>query len=100
MKIQTTLFFKICTTLFFALLFWLPVIGQGQTASKCFNLEKIKKLYASTFLEINNILLNDNWEIVVNAAQTPFVFEKDTLLYGNFSQWKSDLLIDKWSVSH
>jgi len=99
MKIQTTLFFKICTTLFFAGLLCLPNTGQGQTLSKCFNLEKIKKLHTSSFLEINTMLLNEGWEIAVNAGQTPFVFGNDTLLYDNFSQWQLDLLMDKWLVS-
>lgn len=45
------------------------------------------------------MLWNENWEIITNATQTPFVFGNDTLLYDNFSQWKSDLLIDNWLVS-
>jgi len=80
-------------------LWWFPITGYGQTVSKCFKLEQIKKLYASTFLEVNTMLLNESWEIAANAGQTPFIFGNDTLLYDNFSQWQLDLLIDKWLVS-
>jgi tetratricopeptide (TPR) repeat protein len=97
MKIQSTLFSKIYIPFLVALL-WVPMIGYGQT-SKCFNLEKIKKMYTSTFLEINSMLFRENWEIIANSNQAPFVFGNDTLMYDNFSQWIYQLSVDKWFVS-
>ena len=98
MKTQTTVFLRNFAILLLWL-WWLPPAGHGQTVSKCFNIEKINKLYASTFLEINNMLLNESWEIMANAGQTPFAFGKDTLMYDNFSQWKYELSVDRWWVS-
>ena len=86
-------------SIFFFMLLIFPIIGHGQAVFKCFNLEKIKKIYASTFMEINSMLFHENWEIVSNTNQIAFVLGKDTLIYDNFSQWKFELSVDKWLVS-
>jgi len=98
MKTKNYHFLKIHSVFLFALLLF-PMAGRGQTVSTCFNLEKLKKMYASTFIEINTMLLNESWEIITNATQTPFVFGNDSLIYDNFSQWKNELSVDKLFVS-
>ena len=85
-------------TLFLFTLFC-PLIGSAQAVSNCFSLEKIKKMYTSTFLEINSMLFQENWEITGNATRVPFVLGNDTLLFENFSQWEYSLSVDKWVVS-
>jgi len=87
-----------CCTIVFALLL-IPIAVYPQTVSKCFNIEKITKLCRSTFLEINATLFQENWEIVANSTHAPFVLENDTILYDNFSQWKFELPVDKWTMS-
>ena len=97
MKRKITLLVKICAI--FSLLLCFLITGYGQAASKCFKLDKIKKLYSSTFVELNSTLFQENWEIVSNSNRAPFVFGNDTLMYDNFSQWKFELSIEKWFLS-
>jgi len=92
---KTIRLLKICS-FFVALSF--PIQGYCQTSS-CFTLDKVKKIYASTFLEINSMLYQENWEITVNANQTHFVFGNDSVLCDNFSQWKYDLSAEKRVLS-
>ena len=91
------LFPLICCSLIFMFLF--TVTGFGQTSPKCFNLEKIKKIFTSSFIEVNSLLNQDNWEAVSNTNETPFVFGHDTVMFDNFAQWKLELSSDKWLVS-
>jgi len=97
MKKHST-FFK-NESVFLLILLCFTCIGYGQTVSKCFNLEKIKKIYAATYIEINSMLFQESWEIVANANQTPFILGNDTVMYDNFSQWKFELSVNKWTLS-
>ena len=93
---------NLISPVYFKLLFLLlcfPVMGFGQATSKCFSFERIKKMHNSSFIEINSMLYQENWGIVVNTNETPFVFGEDTVMYDNFSQWKFELSVDKLLVS-
>jgi len=94
MKIQIPVFFR-NLLIIFPVFLWLSISIHGQTTANCFNLERIKRLYNSTFIEINSILFRESWEIVSNSTYAPFVFENDTLKYDRFSKWNYDLSVNK-----
>jgi hypothetical protein len=63
--------------LFLFMAIGLPIALNAQKSSNCLSLEKLAKLHASTFIEINSTLFKEDWDIVANTNQASFFFGND-----------------------